>query len=99
MGGACFGEYYQDLPVYLERRVTIVGWKGELEFGTRVEDTSRWMIDEETFWRRWQGPTTVYLLTDLGTYDGIRRFDDHLPLNIVARDRRNILLTNREVKR
>lgn len=96
---ACYGEYYQDLPVYLERRVTVVDWKGELLFGTRVEDTSRWMIDEETFWRRWQGPTTVYLLTDLGNYDGIRRIDDHFPLNIVARDRRNILLTNREVKR
>ena len=25
--------YYQDLPVYLARRITVVDWKGELEFG------------------------------------------------------------------
>jgi 4-amino-4-deoxy-L-arabinose transferase-like glycosyltransferase len=96
---ASYGEYYQDLPVYIERRVTVVDWKGELDFGTRVEDTSQWMIDEETFWRRWQGPSTVYLLTNLSAYDDIRRFDDHLPLYPVARDRRHILLVNREVKR
>ncbi len=95
---ASYQEYYQDLPVYLERRITVVDWGGELDFGTQVEDTRQWMTDGATFWRRWQGPATIYLLTELGTYDALLRSDNHLPLYPVARSRRNILLVNREVK-
>src|SRR5438067_261397 len=54
--------YYQDLPFYLERRVTVVGWKGELEFGTTVEDTRGWMIDAQDLPRRWNAAHSVYLL-------------------------------------
>jgi 4-amino-4-deoxy-L-arabinose transferase-like glycosyltransferase len=96
---ASYQEYYQDLPVYLERRITVVDWGGELDFGTQVEDTRQWMTDGATFWRRWQGPATIYLLTELETYDALLRSDNHLPLYPVARSRRNILLVNREAKR
>ena len=41
--------YYQDLPVYLARRITVVDWKGELEFGAAQEDVSGWMIGEAEF--------------------------------------------------
>lgn len=63
-----YREYYQDLPVYLERRITIVDWTGELEFGASVEDTSAWMIDETAFRRRWAAPRTIYLLTSRANY-------------------------------
>jgi 4-amino-4-deoxy-L-arabinose transferase-like glycosyltransferase len=67
-----FREYFQDLPVYLERRVTVVDWKGELEFGARVEDTSAWMIDDAEFRRRWAGPRTVYLMASHANYKALR---------------------------
>jgi 4-amino-4-deoxy-L-arabinose transferase-like glycosyltransferase len=60
--------YYQDLPVYLERRITIVEWTGELTFGTTVEDTSSWMIDEDEFWQRWNGPNRVFVVTNRENY-------------------------------
>ena len=60
--------YYQDLPVYLERRITVVEWTGELDFGTKVEDTSGWMIKEVEFWRRWNGPNRVFLVTNKENY-------------------------------
>ncbi len=63
--------YYQDLPVYIRQRVTIVDWKGELEFGTTVEDTSAWMIDQEMLRRRWLEPRTIYLLTDTSNYNNL----------------------------
>jgi 4-amino-4-deoxy-L-arabinose transferase-like glycosyltransferase len=94
---ASFEEYYQDLPVYLERRITVVDWGGELDFGARVEDTHQWITDGATFWQRWQGPATIYMLTSLDTYNALLRSDKHLPLYPVARNRRNILLVNREV--
>ena len=60
--------YYQDLPVYLERKITVVEWTGELAFGTAVEDTSGWMIKEDEFWRRWNGPNRVFLVTNQENY-------------------------------
>ena len=96
--------YYQDLPVYLERRITIAGWKGELEFGTTVEDmglgtaaedTSAWMIDPDTFWKRWNGSRRIYLVTSADTYDMLR----HLPGRsyfLIARDKNNVILSNKE---
>jgi len=71
--------YYQDLPVYLERKITVVEWTGELTFGTTVEDTSGWMISEDEFRRRWNGPNRVFLVTNQENYDrlvnsGLGRF-------------------------
>ena len=49
-----YDEYYQDLPAYLHRRVTVVNWeKTELAFGANHEDTSAWMINDKEFWNRW----------------------------------------------
>ncbi len=89
-----YREYYQDLPVYLERRITVVDWKGELRFGTEVEDVSGWMIEEPAFWQRWLGPGRVYLLTGRDNYDKLRaagRGQFHL----IAQTGSNVLLTNR----
>lgn len=91
-----YRNYYQDLPVYLERRITVVNWYGELAFGSTVEDTSAWMIDEREFRKRWKDPLhTVYLLTDIPSYDLLRR-DGSLKLHVVARNRRTILVSNRD---
>ncbi len=46
--------YYQDLPVYTNQIVTVVEARGELEFGTTVEDTSKWMISEKEFLKLWK---------------------------------------------
>jgi len=85
--------YYQDLPVYIQRRVTIVGFKGELEFGTTVENDRAWIIDDRTFWRRWQSPATIYMLTTRDVYARLRaagrgRF------RLLAESGDNVLLTN-----
>jgi 4-amino-4-deoxy-L-arabinose transferase-like glycosyltransferase len=90
--------YYQDLPVYLERRITVVDWTGEMAFGTTVEDTHTWMIDEAEFRKRWRDPSrTVCLLTDINNYDALRQEQD-LPLYPVAQNRRAILACNKEAK-
>lgn len=95
---ASYQEYYQDLPVYLEQRITVVDWGGELNFGNSVEDTTAWMTDGATFWKRWQGPETMYVLTELESYEALKRSRPRLKLFPIARDQRNILLSNKEVK-
>ena len=96
---ASYQEYYQDLPVYLEQRITVVDWGGELNFGISLEDTTKaWMTDGDTFWKRWQGPATMYVLTRMENYEALKQSMPRLPLFPIAQNRRNIVLSNREVK-
>jgi len=89
-----YQEYYQDLPVYLERRITVVDWKGELRFGIEAEDVSGWMIDEASFRRRWDGPQRTYLLTGRGNYDKLRA-EGRGRFHLLAQTGSNVLVTNR----
>ena len=89
-----YQEYYQDLPVYLERRITVVDWKGELDFGMGVEDVSGWMIGDAAFWRRWNGPARAYLLTRRSNYDKLRA-EGRGQFHLIAQTGPNVLLTNR----
>lgn len=92
-----FNMYYQDLPVYLGQRVTVVNWKGELAFGMSVEDTSAWMIDYEAFLKRWYGSARMYLFTKRDIYD-IMRLKGVNKLYFVAGTTETVLLTNKESK-
>jgi len=94
---ASYSTYYQDLPVYLEKRIIVVGWKGELEFGTQVEDTTKWMMEPDAFWKRWRGPETLYMIASKDTYESMCQ-NPRLKLFPVAEDQGNIVLSNREVK-
>ena len=89
--------YYQDLPVYLERCIKVTGWKGELKFGKGIEDVSRWMINEETFWQRWNGPATVYMVTTRHIYDKWRD-QPQGKVYLVAETHENVLLCNKEIR-
>lgn len=91
---ATYHAYYEDLPVYLERRITLVDWKGDLEFGSQVEDVSGWVIDDAKFWQRWNSPATIYMLTDRAMYDQLRDRSGQR-FYLVAQTEYDILLSNR----
>jgi 4-amino-4-deoxy-L-arabinose transferase-like glycosyltransferase len=65
--------YYQDLPFYLRRRITVAATGGdELDFGRSVEDTSGWMIGEAEFWRRWDEPGhRMFAVIPLAHYEAL----------------------------
>jgi 4-amino-4-deoxy-L-arabinose transferase-like glycosyltransferase len=90
-------EYFQDLPVYLGHTVTVVGWKGELEFGTEQEDTSAWMIEEPQLVSRLKRKV-VYIITRDRNVEHLRDISP-VPLHELMRTRRNVLLTNAEATR
>ena len=93
---ASYHAYYQDLPVYLERPVAVVGWTGNLQFGVEVnEHSGGWMTDDATFWKRWNSPTTVYILMEQMTYEKLRGDSSFKP-RIVAQSRYDVLLSNKK---
>ncbi len=75
-----FYRYYQDLPIYLQRRITIVAdwkapdivendnWVRELWYGMRFQNTEQWLIDEHTFWQQWNSNKRLFVITDMRYY-------------------------------
>lgn len=65
--------FYQDVPLYLERRVTLVAdwtspkipykdnWVRELWYGMPFQNTADWLITENIFWERWNGNKRVFV--------------------------------------
>jgi 4-amino-4-deoxy-L-arabinose transferase-like glycosyltransferase len=88
-----FRAYHQDLPFYLDRRITVAAWSGELDFGRSVEDTSAWMIDEGEFWRRWGEDRTLYAIMGANHFDELNA-DPARRLFPLARTRADVLVTN-----
>lgn len=86
--------YYQDLPVYLERTVTIAGWQGELDFGVQQEDASRWIIDDRECWNRWNGENRVFLVTSKTIYDTFIKHSGRKH-HLLDETQRDVLLCNK----
>lgn len=90
-----YRKYFQDLPVYLQRRITIVEWKGELAFGATAEDTSGWMIDEAVFRERWAQSRTIYLMTTTAHYAALLASPPG-PMCLLGSTKDNVVAVNRE---
>ncbi len=91
---ACYGWYQQGLPFYAGKRVVVVGYKGELEFGSNQGDNSDWFIDYAAFSRKWDSPVRVFALVrdrDMGRLTaGVKS-----PVNILGRKSDMVLVSNR----
>ena len=49
----CVDSYEQSIPFYLQRPCTLVGYRGELDFGLQQEP-GRWLADLGQFAARWR---------------------------------------------
>jgi 4-amino-4-deoxy-L-arabinose transferase-like glycosyltransferase len=78
-------KYYQDLPIYLERRITIVAdwhasdieendnWLREMWYGMVFQNTKDWLIEESTFWQRWHSGKRLFVITEKGYYEALKK--------------------------
>ena len=89
---ASYGDYYQDLPFYLRRRIEVVNYKGELGYGTTLEKTS-WIMKGPKFWRQWKSSKTVYMATGQQSYAELKRRG--IPMYMVARNPFNVIVCNK----
>ncbi|MBT5541054.1 MAG: hypothetical protein HOK20_05620, partial [Alphaproteobacteria bacterium] len=92
---ANYHTYNQDLPVYLDRTIKVVGWTGELQFGMEQEDTSDWMWDEVTFWENWAKEETMCMVTNKGYYEQIKE-NPNIHFLLVTENQGDYLVCNRK---
>ncbi len=86
------GLYDQTLPFYLQRTTTLVNYRDELGLGLDAEPTKG--IAREADWiPQWQSLPQAYALVGVDTLETLQRLD--VPLRVVARDPRRILIARR----
>ncbi len=88
-----YQNYYQDLPVYLGRRITIVDYYGELWHGIEHSETPGLWLTVDEFWNRWSKPTQQYMILSLSDYEAIS-IQHKKKLFEIARNQHNILVSN-----
>lgn len=90
-------DYYHDLPVYLERRILVVHWWGELTYGITHQDaTGLWMQDKD-FWPLWQKPGRMFMIMSLKDYRSLKLARPQLHMIELSRTKRNLLLVNQPI--
>jgi 4-amino-4-deoxy-L-arabinose transferase-like glycosyltransferase len=101
---AMFYKYYHDLPIYLERRITIVAdwhaadiekhdnWLREMWYGMIFQNTQDWLIQEDVFWQRWHSNKRMYVVTDTDDYNNLKT---KTHAYIISQRNDDLLLSNR----
>jgi 4-amino-4-deoxy-L-arabinose transferase-like glycosyltransferase len=91
---ATYDYYYQDLPFYLQRTVTIVNWGGELKFGQEHQDDKNDMIDDPTFWRAWQSPQMVYMMVARDLFADLQKKYPYYHFYLFANGKNDLVVAN-----
>lgn len=89
-----FNQYYQDLPFYLKRKVSILNWRNELAYGMRYQDTREWMIDDSTFWQRWHSKKRVFVIMGLQEYKQVQKKHPKEHFYLLGKTPYNLLISN-----
>ena len=87
-----YHHYYQDLPFYLQQRITVVDCCGELYFGMQHQNTSEFMIKDTDFWQQWNGTKKVYAIMSVDKYEALK--SSHKNMHLLAKTKDNVLIGN-----
>ncbi len=90
-----YNQYYQDLPFYLQRRVSILNWRNELGFGMAHQDTGAWMIQDKVFWQRFHSEQRVFVLMSISEYQTLRQNRPNEKIYLLAKTPTNVLISNK----
>jgi hypothetical protein len=83
------GTYDQTLPFYLRRTVTLVRYRGELDYGLRKAPGAE-IADVAEFLRRWSAPSQAFAVMEKTMFDDLGRRG--VPMRLVAANRNRVLV-------
>jgi len=91
-----FNQYYQDLPFYLERRVTILNWRNELTYGMQHQDTHEWMIDDHAFWQDWGSNKRLFVFIGAKNYAQLQKDHPDEKFYLLGTTLTTVLISNKK---
>lgn len=83
------GTYDQSLTFYLQRTVTLVGYRGELDYGLR-KAPDLGVADRAEFLRRWILHSRAFAVMERSMFDELKRRGT--PMRLVAQDANRVLV-------
>jgi 4-amino-4-deoxy-L-arabinose transferase-like glycosyltransferase len=83
------GTYDQSLTFYLRRTVTLVEYRGELDYGLRTAPDAE-ITDVAEFLRRWSAPTRAFAVMDKNMFDDFS--SRGVPMRLVAQGAERVLV-------
>jgi hypothetical protein len=81
--------YEQTLPFYIQRTVTLVAYRDEMDFGLKQQPTLS-LKDKEDFYARWFQDKDAFAIMAPATYADLRALN--LPMQEIARDTRRVIV-------
>jgi len=91
-----YQHYYQDLPLYLERQITMVAnwdaptingkdnWMREFALGKQFQNTDQWLINQTIFWQRWHSPRRLFVLMNQRDFNNFKKNAGHYHLLTIS---------------
>lgn len=98
-------KFYQDVPIYLEKRITLVAewnsptiankdnWIRELWYGMPFQNTADWLITENIFWQRWNSHKRIFVFLGENYMDQFTKHTSHY--YFIAKNNGILLLSNK----
>jgi 4-amino-4-deoxy-L-arabinose transferase-like glycosyltransferase len=83
------GTYDQSLTFYLRRTVTLVGYRGELDYGLRKAPGVE-IADVAEFIRRWSSPAQAFAVMEKTMFDDLK--SRGVPMRLVAENAKRVLV-------
>jgi 4-amino-4-deoxy-L-arabinose transferase-like glycosyltransferase len=83
------GTYDHSLTFYLRRTVTLVGYRGELDYGLRKTPGAE-IADVAEFLGRWSSPTQAFAVMEKSMFDDLR--NRGVPMRLVAENVNRVLV-------
>jgi 4-amino-4-deoxy-L-arabinose transferase-like glycosyltransferase len=83
------GTYDQSLTFYLRRTVTLVAYRGELDYGLRKAPGAE-ITDVAEFLRRWSAPTRAFAVMEKSMFDDFK--SRGVPMRLIAQSANRVLV-------
>jgi hypothetical protein len=83
------GTYDQTLTFYLRRSVTLVGYRGELDYGLR-QAPSAYIAGVADFVQRWSPPARMFAVMEKSMFDDLRARG--VPMRLIAENSAHVLV-------
>jgi 4-amino-4-deoxy-L-arabinose transferase-like glycosyltransferase len=81
--------YEQTLPFYLDRTVTLVDYRDELDFGL-TQQPEKWVPSLDEFKIRWKATGDAFAIMPPDLFDSLAQ--EGLPMTLIARDTRRVIV-------
>jgi 4-amino-4-deoxy-L-arabinose transferase-like glycosyltransferase len=92
-----YNQYYQDLPFYLERSISVLNWRNELSYGMQHQNRHEWMIDDNRFWQQWHSSKRVFVAMGLKEHKDFQLRYPHEKTYLLGKTTHNVLISNQLV--